>query len=111
MLSTGCFLCSKKVVKIPVEVPCKLDTDMNLHPVQFLICGEDPGCKGLNYRNDVTAEELASLECYQCLDSENSANLAANVDWFMTWRQRMLDRCSPKPDDGKTGEKPKSESD
>ena len=111
MLSTGCFLCPKKVVKVPVEVPCKMDTEMSLHPVQFVICGEDPKCKGLNYRTDVTPEEMAALKCYQCLDPENSANLASNVDWFQTWRQRMLDRCSPKPDESKTGKKPKDESD
>lgn len=81
-----------------------MDTEMNLHPVQFVICGS-PECDALNTKTDVNPDEIRNLKCYQCLDSLNSANLISNIDWFVTWRERMLQRCSPKPDEDKAGDK------
>jgi hypothetical protein len=69
-------------------------------PVHFSICGKDPKCEELNHKAKVTKKDLQELDCYQCLDPENAANLSFNTRSLLSWIRDMKNRC------GKKEEKP-----
>ena len=70
--------------------------DPEQKPVQFIICGKDPKCEGLNYRSDVTEQELKELKCWQCLVPEDAANLSFNVKSMLSWIRDVKNRCGDK---------------
>lgn len=70
-----------------VEKSCPAKPEPDLYPVVFHICGPDE-CV-----TETDPEVLKELDCRQCLDTENAANLFHNVGALWDWIEDDINRC------------------